>query len=77
MMPLADMTPKQVMERLGLPRSTFWREMDKGIKAGTVKAVKWGRTYRFDASSIERLRASRLIASPEDARRLADGRRKS
>lgn len=72
-----DLTPMEAMRRLALPRSTFWREVGRGITSGQLKAVKYGRTYRFDAASIESFRAARLVASPADLRRAADGRRRS
>lgn len=72
---MSDLTPAQAMSRLALPRSTFWREVWKGIAAGQLVAIKWGRTYRFDADSVERFRATRLVASHADLRRLTDGRR--
>ncbi len=68
------MTPKAAMLRLGLPVTSFWREIWRGVAAGTVAPVKWGKTYRFDPAEIEQLRAAHRVTSREDLRRMVDGR---
>lgn len=69
-----DLTARQAMTRLALPCTSFWREIWRAVAAGTVRPVKWGKTYTFAAAEIEQLRASRVITSRADLRRMTDGR---
>lgn len=72
-----DLTVKEAQLRLGLhSKSTFWASIWKGVRAGVVKAIRYGaKCYRFDADSIEAWREQLMISSVEDLNRCLDNRR--